>query len=315
MEDELRDGSSFVDFLLPRPVRVVALGAAAAGCAVGTAVDIAAALAPGGADAPTLDALPINAAGALAFGAAAAWDAAGAERRRGERALVREAQLRSGDRVRVQLGDGRATTKLLPVDAKWVSKRLESWGRSEGLPMLSPEKAAVLRGIVADAAPRAVVHVGSLLGYSTIQMCGALPDGGAGCRLVTLERDPLMFACAKRFVHQARLDGLASRLHEVPHAADVVLGNAVDRAAVAGAAERAMAGAGTDGVDMLYLSGTPSEYGAYLAAASPFLRSGSVVVADHALVAERFMGACARELRRWHPTLLRRAVPRVRACA
>lgn len=283
MEDELRDAASFVGFLAPRPLRVAALAAGALAAGIALGVDVLA-----GREAAQL---AIDAGGCVALSVVAVADSQGAGKRRKKRADVRLAQIAAGDRVPATTPDGRRVTKLKPVDADWVCKRLEKWGRSEALPMLSPQKAGVLERVVADAAPKAILHVGSLLGYSTIRMCTALPDGGQGCRLVALERDPTFFVASKRFVHQARLDGWASSFYETPHRADVVMGDATDAAVVTSAARLALEATGRPAIDLLYLAGAPSEYVAYLRAAEPFLAPGSMIVADHAKVAASFMAS------------------------
>ena len=49
-------------------------------------------------------------------------------------------------------------------------RRLERWGRRDGMPFVGPEKAALLQGLVQQAQPRLVVEVGTMAGYSAIAM-------------------------------------------------------------------------------------------------------------------------------------------------
>jgi hypothetical protein len=56
------------------------------------------------------------------------------------------------------------------VNDDWIMRRLERWGRRDGMPFVGPEKAALLQGLVQQAQPRLVVEVGTMAGYSAIAM-------------------------------------------------------------------------------------------------------------------------------------------------
>ncbi len=50
------------------------------------------------------------------------------------------------------------------VNDDWIVRRLERWGRRDGMPFVGPTKGAVLQQLVADKAPRLVVEVGTMAG-------------------------------------------------------------------------------------------------------------------------------------------------------
>jgi len=54
------------------------------------------------------------------------------------------------------------------VNDDWILRRLEKWGRREGMPFLGPQKAAILQQLVQQQQPRLAVEVGSMAGYSAI---------------------------------------------------------------------------------------------------------------------------------------------------
>ena len=71
-------------------------------------------------------------------------------------------------RARPRVG-ARHTPPRAQVDADWILRRLERWGRRDGMPFVGPEKAALLRALVA-ARPgvRVAAEVGAMAGYSGI---------------------------------------------------------------------------------------------------------------------------------------------------
>lgn len=74
-------------------------------------------------------------------------------------------------------------SKLKPVDAAWILRRLERWGRRDEMPFLGPTKARMVQDLVRSHAPQLVVEVGTMAGYSAIKIAEALPSGASCCVL------------------------------------------------------------------------------------------------------------------------------------
>lgn len=70
------------------------------------------------------------------------------------------------------------------VDDEWILRRLERWGKKDGMPFLGPKKGAILQRIVADKQPRWVVEVGTMAGTCHAKpccvLCAALFCAGEG---------------------------------------------------------------------------------------------------------------------------------------
>lgn len=60
-----------------------------------------------------------------------------------------------------------------------------SSARKEGVPVIREETAALLISLVAAKRPKAILEVGTAVGYSTLLMAGAMPDE---CRITTIEK-------------------------------------------------------------------------------------------------------------------------------
>ena len=68
------------------------------------------------------------------------------------------------------------------------------------MPFVGPVKGALLQQLVRDKQPGLALEVGTLAGYSALQIAQAMPAEG---KLVTLESDWKWALVAKRFVWQA----------------------------------------------------------------------------------------------------------------
>ena len=133
MEDELRDPKNFVEYFLPRPLRLVFFGFSAASCLIACLINVARLaqdpaelLQPGSAGATNLT---INLLGLITFASLFVYDQAAAEQRVERRRRVREAQIAFGDREVFVNEDGERMSRLKEVNDDWVLRRLERWGR------------------------------------------------------------------------------------------------------------------------------------------------------------------------------------------
>ncbi|KXZ55204.1 hypothetical protein GPECTOR_3g348 [Gonium pectorale] len=276
MEDELRDPKNFLEFFLPRPLRLAFFGASAASCLIASVLTAVRLL-----QSPALELaegtgprdLVVNLIGLATFAALFVYDQQQARVRVERRREIREAQIAFGDREVFVNDQGEKMSRLKEVNDDWILRRLERWGRRDGMPFVGPAKGAILQRLMAERRPQLVVEVGTMAGYSALLMAQALPPGG---RVVTFEKDLLWVLAAKRFMWQAsqgeKNRGLDSRVGD---RVDVQWGDARE------SLPRALR-PGVDSIELLFLDGTPKEYLEYLKAAEPFLAPGALVVADNA---------------------------------
>ncbi|KAG2448509.1 hypothetical protein HYH02_006400 [Chlamydomonas schloesseri] len=276
MEDELRDPKNFLEYFLPRPLRLAFFGGSAASCLIAsliTAVQLIQSPALELAEGTAARDLVVNIIGLLTFAGLFAYDQQQAAVRIERRREIREAQIAFGDREVFVNEKGEKMSRLKEVNDDWIVRRLERWGRRDGMPFVGPAKGAVLQQLVADKGPRLVVEVGTMAGYSALLMAQVLPPGG---RIVTFEKDLSWALAAKRFMWQAsqgeKNQGQSSRVGD---RVSVEWGDARERLSK-------VLVPGRDAIDLLFLDGTPKEYLDYLRAAEPFLAPGALVVADNA---------------------------------
>ena len=93
----------------------------------------------------------------------------------------------------------------LPVDPLLDDIRAE--GVAAGLPLVEPETGRLLRSLIHALEARAVLEIGTAIGYSAIWMAQALEPGS---RLISLELDVTRAATARRNIERARLSEIAS---------------------------------------------------------------------------------------------------------
>jgi predicted O-methyltransferase YrrM len=112
-----------------------------------------------------------------------------------------------------------------PVDS--MIEEIRGEGLAAGLPLVEAETGRLLRGLVAAIKARAVLEIGTAIGYSALWMAQALEPGG---RLISLELDPSRAATARRNIERASLSerisvivGDASRfVHKVAGPFDLI---------------------------------------------------------------------------------------------
>ncbi len=85
-----------------------------------------------------------------------------------------------------------------------VIDELDKLCRTDGVPMLGPEKAARLAELVRKAKPKKVVECGTALGYSGLWIARELKNAGGG-KLVTIEISPERAKRAEGYFRKAGL--------------------------------------------------------------------------------------------------------------
>lgn len=124
---------------------------------------------------------------------------------------------------------------------------------------VSAEQAAFMRIIIGLARVRDIVEVGTLAGYSAINMARALPPGG---RVQTIEIDPLCADFAEQWIAKSDVAGKVT-VHRGPGA------EVMPKIAAASA-------------DALFLDADKKSYPLYLREAMRILRTGGLVMVDNA---------------------------------
>lgn len=135
--------------------------------------------------------------------------------------------------------------------------------REAGLPPIdvSPAQGKLLQLIVRMANAKRILEIGTLGGYSTIWMAGALPADG---RLVTLELEPEFAAVAKRNVALAGLVGIV----------DIRVGLALEQLAK-------LDEEGTEPFDLIFIDADKPNNPAYMQWALRFSHPGTVIIGDN----------------------------------
>jgi predicted O-methyltransferase YrrM len=92
-----------------------------------------------------------------------------------------------------------------PVDP--LIEEIRAEGIAGGLPLVEPETGRLLRTLVAALEARAVLEIGTAVGYSALWMAQALGPGG---RLISLELDATRAATARRNIERAGLSEMVN---------------------------------------------------------------------------------------------------------
>jgi predicted O-methyltransferase YrrM len=134
-----------------------------------------------------------------------------------------------------------------------------------GLPAIdvSAPQGKMLRLLARGVSARRILEIGTLGGYSTIWLAGALPADGC---LVTLELDPHHADVARGNIARSGFGDVV----------DVRVGPAIETL-------RAMIDAGEAAFDFIFIDADKESYPAYLKAAVPLSRPGAMIVFDNVI--------------------------------
>lgn len=139
-----------------------------------------------------------------------------------------------------------------------VLRSIEREAPEKGLPIIGPKRGLILDEVVKKFAPKTVLEVGTLVGYSAIRMARLLKDGG---KITCVELSGEMAAVARANIKRA---GLEDKVEVLVGDAKEVLPKLKGK------------------FDMAFLDAAKSEYITYLKSIERLLHPGSVVVADNA---------------------------------
>jgi predicted O-methyltransferase YrrM len=128
---------------------------------------------------------------------------------------------------------------------------------------VSPSQGKLLQLLAETQGARRILEIGTLGGYSTINLARALPPHG---KLITLELDP----------HHAKV-ALANIAHAgLAHAVELRLGPALDSLAQLHAEH-------VEPFDLIFLDANKDGYPDYLTAALKLVRPGTLILADNVI--------------------------------
>jgi predicted O-methyltransferase YrrM len=151
-----------------------------------------------------------------------------------------------------------------------VLLEMEAAAEPEGIPILSRDSGRLLA--VLATGRRRVVEVGTAIGYSTLWMALAQPDGGT---IVTIDPDRDRTVRAREFWRRAGVADDQVRVVNAP--------------ALQAFAEATPELGGP--FDMAFIDALKEEYSAYAASLRPRLAPGALIVADNVLWSGRTSGA------------------------
>lgn len=137
-------------------------------------------------------------------------------------------------------------------------RSIERTAPLKGLPIIGPKRGILLDEVVLEYSPKAILEVGTLVGYSAIRMARHLTKGG---KITCIEIREDMAKTARQNVKDA---GLSDRV-------EVLVGDANDVIPTL-----------KGNFDMLFLDAVKDQYIDYLKSSERLLHKGSVVVADNA---------------------------------
>ncbi|MFF2888719.1 O-methyltransferase [Paenibacillus sp. NPDC057967] len=153
--------------------------------------------------------------------------------------------------------------KLIPSDEALDTALAAN--REAGLPAIdvSPAQGKLLQVLAIMNRARRILEIGTLGGYSTIWLAGALPAGG---KLVTLEYEAHHASVAKRNIERA---GLADRV-------EIRVGLALDQLG-------ALAEEEAEPFDLIFIDADKPNNPHYLDWALRFSRPGTVIIGDNVI--------------------------------
>lgn len=132
-------------------------------------------------------------------------------------------------------------------------------GRKEGIPIVRPDVGRLLRALVMAVAPKRVLEIGTAIGFSTLWMAGAMPQGA---RIDTIDPDRSRTDRARRYWLRA---GVTDKVRVINEPALRVLPRL------------------TPGIEFAFIDAVKTEYVAYLDALLPKMAPGGMITVDNVL--------------------------------
>jgi len=150
-------------------------------------------------------------------------------------------------------------------------RELKAAASAAGIPSIwiSPEQASFMQILLKAAGARRVLEVGTLAGYSALQLARALPPAAGGGRLLTIELDPARAAFARRWVAAS---DVADRVEVVQ-----------------GSGQEVLPGLDAGTFDAAFLDADKGGYAGYLEHCLRLVRPGGLILVDNAFAFGRLL--------------------------
>ena len=106
------------------------------------------------------------------------------------------------------INEERIRDYLYSLEPDWgeLCESIASKARKEEIPVIKRETGALLKTMVALKQPRAILEVGTAVGYSALLMAGAAPES---CKITTIEKyEPRILEAKKNFAKAEIEDGI-----------------------------------------------------------------------------------------------------------
>jgi caffeoyl-CoA O-methyltransferase len=149
-------------------------------------------------------------------------------------------------------------------------KSLKAAAVEAGIPeiQIAPEQAALMQILLRASKAREVIEVGTLAGYSAIQMARALPEGG---RVRTIELDPLHVKFAREWIAES----------DVKDKVVVMEGKGAE----------VLATMADNGADAAFLDADKGNYPVYLEESLRIVKPGGLILVDNAFAFGQILDA------------------------
>ena len=160
------------------------------------------------------------------------------------------------------IADSRITDYILSLETGQgqLCDRIEQEALAARVPIIRRETAALLKTLVAAKAPRAILEIGTAVGYSALLMARVMP---ADCRITTIEKNEKRIPVARE---NFRLAGEEERITLLEGDADEIL----DR----------LKGSY---FDFVFMDAAKGQYLAWLPKLMELMPAGAVLVSDNVL--------------------------------
>ena len=159
------------------------------------------------------------------------------------------------------INEERIRDYLYSLEPDWgeLCESIASKARKEEIPVIKRETGALLKTMVALKQPRAILEVGTAVGYSALLMAGVMPDS---CRITTIEKyGPRILAARENF-----------KKAEVEDRVTLMEGDA-------GEILKSLKGP----YDFIFMDAAKGQYPVFLPDVLRLLKTGGILVSDNVL--------------------------------
>ncbi|MDQ0218207.1 O-methyltransferase [Peribacillus cavernae] len=162
---------------------------------------------------------------------------------------------------------------------------IEQYAKDGKVPIMEPEGIEALLQIIRLSTPKAILEVGTAIGYSALRMAEAAP----GAKIVTIERDQERIDKAKEYIQKAGKQDQIILLE----------GDALETAGLV--KEHSP-------FDAIFIDAAKGQYGRFFELYEVFLQSNGIIVTDNVL----FKGLVAEEEAAIEPKRIRSLVRKIK---